>query len=69
MESDRPILKSILSFRKRVSLRPYWYSYAAKRLMDTAVPVAAAIGLIFLSIVFAGQSLVLLLSMRLRVNA
>ena len=46
MERERPILKLIRSFRKRISLRAHWYSYAAKRLMDI---VASLLGLLLLA--------------------
>jgi len=46
MENDRTTLKTILSQPIRIKLRPYWYSYAAKRLMDI---LAAALGLLVLS--------------------
>jgi len=50
MENDRTTLKTILSQPVRIKFRPYWYSYAAKRLMDL---LAAALGLLFLAPFFA----------------
>ena len=50
MENDRNILKSIINIPSRISIQPYWYSYAAKRLMDI---LAAALGLLLLAPFFA----------------
>ena len=50
MASERNTLKSMPALPARISIRPYWYSYAAKRLVDI---LAAALGLLVLSPFFA----------------
>lgn len=49
MESDSSPPKIVLSLRKKFSLRPHWYSDAAKRLIDI---LSSAIGLLLLSPAF-----------------
>jgi lipopolysaccharide/colanic/teichoic acid biosynthesis glycosyltransferase len=49
MESDHNLSQFIVSIRKRMALRPHWYSHAAKRLVDI---VASAGGLVILFPVF-----------------
>ena len=49
MESDSPLPEFVLSLRKRISLRPYWYSHAAKRLVDI---LASTLGLLLLFPIF-----------------
>jgi lipopolysaccharide/colanic/teichoic acid biosynthesis glycosyltransferase len=49
MENDRNILKNIIPRSGFDPIRPHWYSFAAKRLMDV---LAALLGLIFLAPLF-----------------
>lgn len=46
MEDDSNTLKTIINIPSRIWFQPYWYSYAAKRLMDI---LTAALGLFLLS--------------------
>ncbi len=46
MENDRTSLKTTFSLPGPVTLRPHWYSHAAKRPLDL---LAAGLGLLLLS--------------------